>query len=552
MPGVASLCKENTVSLRLLFSLHRPVWAFLTATFLLSLVPLGAAQAAWVATPWAPLAGDVNALVAHNTAGGGNGVLVGGNRFQGDGLQGRGIVRLNASTLAQDLGFVADVTVGTGPSAVAGEVYAIGVESGGAIVIGGLFDHVNGVPRTNIARLLPDGTLDTGYNASVTSGGHGGVKAIVVEADDGVIIGGGFTQVNGTARNYLARLNGAGGFEPGFANPVFDNSVIALARQTDGAIVVGGYFNVAHGTPREGVVRLLPNGQLDPSFSHNPAIGGSVSALYIEPLGHILIGGYLYTVDGQPRNGMARLNPNGTLNTQSMVDTNPSGSVNAFVRQAGSTMVIVGTFENVGGEPRQRVARIDTGTPPGGPVGPVTLDPTLTDVSVTHAGYLVNTALSLGNSNVLIGGWFARVDQQYRSNLAQIVDRAGVPLAPTITAATPFDSAALLSIVPSTNPTSAPATGYTVTCTAQGPHPTVTVSGASPVTVPGLVNGTPYTCTARASNAAGSGPASAPVDVLPIAGAGPVAVPTLSSAALALLALALGMVGWALFGRRVS
>ena len=91
-----------------------------------------------------------------------------------------------------------------------------------------------------------------------------------------------------------------------------------------------------------------------------------------------------------------------------------------------------------------------------------------------------------------------------------------------------------------------------MTCTAQGPHPTVTVSGASPVAVPGLVNGTPYTCTARASNAAGSGPASAPVDVLPIAGAGPVAVPTLSSAALALLALALGMVGWALFGRRVS
>ena len=510
-------------------------WRTALVLWALALSAATPASAAWVASPWAPEAGEVYTLARQNN-GVNDGILVGGTAFFGNGTLGRGIVRLNAATLAQDLSFTADVTVGTGAGATAGEVRAIGVENNGSILIGGRFTHVNGVARSNIARLLADGTLDATYNASVNAT-LDGVTAIAVQPNDFALIGGDFTQVNGAARDYLVRLDGAGAVDNTFVAPGFDNSVQALGLQLDGSVVVGGYFNLAHGAAREGVVRLTSTGGLDASFG-NPAVSGSVTALYIQPAdGKVLIGGYLGSVGGTPRNGLARLHANGTLDAAFAVDTDSSGAVRGFARQAGTQLVLAGSFTAVNGTPLRRVARIDT-------AGSGTLDPTLTDVGVANAGFIAYTALSRSPTDVLIGGWFALVDGQSRSSLAQIVDQAGAPLAPAITQTQGVNAGALITLAPPANTGSGPVTGYSVTCTPQGPFAPVTVSGASPLTVPGLVNDTPYSCVARATNAAGSGPASAPAMVTPTASGAVVPVPTLSIGALLALGLGCGALAW--------
>src|SRR6516225_3190083 len=43
-------------------------------------------------------------------------------------------------------------------------VYATAVQWDGKILIGGYFDSILGQPRTNIARLNADGSLDTSFN----------------------------------------------------------------------------------------------------------------------------------------------------------------------------------------------------------------------------------------------------------------------------------------------------------------------------------------------------------------------------------------------------
>ncbi|QJR15134.1 IPTL-CTERM sorting domain-containing protein [Usitatibacter palustris] len=89
---------------------------------------------------------------------------------------------------------------------------------------------------------------------------------------------------------------------------------------------------------------------------------------------------------------------------------------------------------------------------------------------------------------------------------------AGLPGAPVIGTATPGNGTATIAFTPPASNGGAPITAYTVTCT---PGPFGNSGAASPITVAGLANGTPYTCSVTATNAIGTGPASATIAVTP-------------------------------------
>ena len=86
---------------------------------------------------------------------------------------------------------------------ISGEVYSVGLQPDGKLVIGGIFSSVNGIGRNRMARLDPDGTLDGSFNPNV----GGVVYNVAVQADGKILIGGQFFSVGGTGRNNLARLN---------------------------------------------------------------------------------------------------------------------------------------------------------------------------------------------------------------------------------------------------------------------------------------------------------------------------------------------------------
>src|SRR6267143_1759101 len=102
-------------------------------------------------------------------------------------------------------------------------VYVVVVQPDGKILIGGAFTTLspNGgavVTRNHIARLNPDGTLDTAFDPNANNT----VLSIAVQADGKILIGGGFTTVLGVARNKIARLNTDGTLDTAF-NPNANN-----------------------------------------------------------------------------------------------------------------------------------------------------------------------------------------------------------------------------------------------------------------------------------------------------------------------------------------
>jgi hypothetical protein len=231
------------------------------------------------------------------------------------------------------------------------QIEAVAPATNGAFYIGGSFTNLvrsNGsVPVTNastrVARILADGTVDSEFITE--TGPNNTVRSLLYSAaNQGLYIGGAFSNVSGAGRPSLARLAVGqtniddGTLDTNFAPALTANSgspiVNAIVQQYDGKILVGGIFATAGtGTNAVGsanLARFESNGTRDVSFVP-PQPGGEVRSIALQPDGKILIAGSFAQVAGQPRKGLARLNIDGTLDTTFNVGTGTSGGFNGTV-----------------------------------------------------------------------------------------------------------------------------------------------------------------------------------------------------------------------------
>ena len=102
----------------------------------------------------------------------------------------------------------------------------------------------------------------------------GGIEAIQIQKDGKIIIAGGFTEIDGVSRRYLARLNPNGSLDQSFdPSEALDSGVTSIALQQDGKIVAGGWFTSVNGGI-DGIARFHQNGTVDPAFFVPEAGGG--------------------------------------------------------------------------------------------------------------------------------------------------------------------------------------------------------------------------------------------------------------------------------------
>jgi uncharacterized delta-60 repeat protein len=195
-------------------------------------------------------------------------------------------------------------------------VNAVVLQPDGKFVIGGSFIGVNGRPRNNFARLNSDGSLDLSFDSSW--GADGEVTWVAQQADGKILLTGWFTSVNGMQRDRIARLNPDGTVDADFAptlqggnpTPVIWHTVV----QPDGKILVAGSFSQVNGVTRHRLARLQPDGSLDTTFDANASLAGDfpgVWRIHLQPDGRLLLQGdfdYLHQ-------HLIRLHPDGSMDT---------------------------------------------------------------------------------------------------------------------------------------------------------------------------------------------------------------------------------------------
>src|SRR5262249_40096270 len=105
-------------------------------------------------------------------------------------------------------------------------------------------------------------------------------------------------------------------FDPGLGP---DGTVRNISVQPDGAVLIGGWFNYVAGQSNPRLARLNPDGSLDTAFSAAAVATdyADIGATAVAPDGKILVAGYLPTdfAQGTTQFQVVRLNPDGTLDT---------------------------------------------------------------------------------------------------------------------------------------------------------------------------------------------------------------------------------------------
>ena len=289
-------------------------------------------------------------------------------------------------------------------------VQVVVVQPGGKTLIGGQFTSVLGVTRNRIARLNPDGTLDTAFDPNA----DGAVESIAVQADGKILVGGFFSTIGGQTRNRIARLDAVTGQADSF-DPNADFAVESIAVQGDGQILAGGGFSSIGGQTRNHIARLDAVTGLADSF--NPNADDSLFAIAVQADGRILVGGIFSSIGGETRAGIARLDA--ATGLADSFDPNANNTVRALAVQADGKILVGGDFSganSIGGQMRNRIARLD----------PVT---GLADSFNPNANGSVLTIAVQADGKILAGGNFTGANSiggQLRNKIARLDPATGL------------------------------------------------------------------------------------------------------------------------------
>ncbi|GAA4380313.1 T9SS type A sorting domain-containing protein [Hymenobacter koreensis] len=218
----------------------------------------------------------------------------------------------------------------------------------GKYIVGGQFTHINGIGVANLARLLPNGTLDATFLGSADAE----VMTLVQQPDGKILVGGLFGRLSGGSRLYVGRLLPDGNLDAAFgpfASPASTGYHVShIALQPDGGVLIGGEFNVrGPGSTSQRLARLTGSGQYDAGFQPNITGSAWTGALLIQPDGKILFGGL--TSSYVPGTLLTRLLPNGAIdNTFTIHSTAFVSGYNELVLDQAGRIYAAGTNNSFG------------------------------------------------------------------------------------------------------------------------------------------------------------------------------------------------------------
>ena len=409
-------------------------------------------------------------------------VIIGGSQFfVTPGVSPFALARLNVDG-SVDPTFNPGVGLNAG-----GTVSQLLLQPDGRVLVAGAFQSINGLPRLNLARLNPDGSVDVTF-AAASSATSLPITRIALQPDGKILV------LSGTQ---LVRLT---------ANGTSDNSFVG-ATTTDFGLLSNGTIAVLGGAA--GVRRLNASGIVDdtaPLFSSSTFPDGRISKLVSSSNGVVFasanyVGSWDITViarlDGGP-NALRISLPSYRGRSPSTLLLAQGETAWVAIATLTSPSTTLAQIRRYKSNPRSDIPFYET------PQSDSSFE------TRTGANGAINSLFPLRDGGVLASGSFTTFDGVARPNLVRLVAANAVEAQPPVIVAVSPEAASIL-----------PGTPLSLTVSAAGSGPltykwsTGVVdgqSGLTTVTLPTQLSGT-YTATVTVSNRVGS-VTSAPVRIV--------------------------------------
>ena len=223
-----------------------------------------------------------------------------------------------------------------------GEVTSLLIQNNGNIVVGWMFSSYDSIRANKLARLHTNGTIDTEFPMWI--GFNDTIYSLTIQDDQKLLVGGTFTAYNGVAVSKITRLHINGEKDASFVVwNWFDNEIKTIVEQADGKIIAGWYFTTYNGMSANKIVRIHTNGTIDTGFLIWSGFNGTVWALAIQDDGKIIVGWAFTGYNWTTVNKIARLNSDGTLDTEFLIWSGFNNTINTLAIQ-GDGKIVVGWY----------------------------------------------------------------------------------------------------------------------------------------------------------------------------------------------------------------
>ena len=259
-------------------------------------------------------------------------------------------------------------------------VYAVKNQNDDKVLVGGWFSTYNDSSVPNrFCRLNQDGSVDQDFNNNLGGGFNNEVRSIGLLSGGEIIVGGSFSEFSGFSVNRIIKFNEDGTLDNNFLNNMgngFNNTVSVIKIQPNGKILVGGRFTSFNGVRSVRVARLNPNGTLDTDFSNNIGMGANddVEGIGVLENGKILIGGDFGRFNGQNYKKLVLLNEDGTIDGSFTVGSGFNREVEVVKIIDNNTFITGGEFTDFRNISSRYIAKLGFDVNPGSDIFDLTYD----------------------------------------------------------------------------------------------------------------------------------------------------------------------------------
>lgn len=167
-----------------------------------------------------------------------------------------------------------------------------------------------------------------------------------------LVIGGIYAQTDVIDPSFNAKIGGGANI-----------NVACVTVQTDGKVIIAGEFTNYAYSSKNGIARLNADGTLDTTFDVGTGANASIASIAVLPNGQIMIAGYFTTYNGIVANRIARLNTDGSFDPTFIAGTG-SNSYNTLAVQTDGKILLGGYFTTYNGLASKHIIRLNSdGTP---------------------------------------------------------------------------------------------------------------------------------------------------------------------------------------------